>query len=151
MEGEPTSVHRSRSRSSSHGRSSSGRTLTQPAAPALEEYDERQQNEQAQDDVAGYEHESAQDDGDDDGFGDDFDNFEQGGHEDDDFGDFDDGFEASEPEPLSEPAATPISVPDPLAHLVSSIVSQLFTVAQHLLPAHVTCRLHSSSSAYSQL
>ena len=59
---------------------------------------------------------------DDDGFGDDFDDFEEGAGDagDDDFGDFDDGFQ--EPEPVSVPVPIPAPEPahDPLAHLVSS-------------------------------
>lgn len=58
---------------------------------------------------------------DDDAFGDDFDDFEEGAEAgQDDFDDFDDGFE--QPEPLSDPVPVPEPelVQDPLAHLVSN-------------------------------
>lgn len=61
----------------------------------------------------------------DDSFGDDFDDFEEGeeiaAHDDDDFGDFDDGFQEAEVVSAAPPSiAQPEVVQDPLAHLVSS-------------------------------
>lgn len=61
-------------------------------------------------------------DNDDEAFGDDFDDFEEGaeaeGGDDDDFGDFDDGFQQAEEAPVAAPPPQPVS--QPLAHLVSS-------------------------------
>ena len=55
------------------------------------------------DDLAG-----SMEDGDEDGSGDDFDDFEEGAEGDDDFGDFDDGFveQDEEPEPAAKQAVT---------------------------------------------
>lgn len=81
-----------------------------PAPAAVDDYDELNDGE-------------IQDNNEDDGFGDDFDDFEEGAEagEDDDFGDFDDGFQ--EPEPVAAtPPQAPEPVHDPLAHLVSSLV-----------------------------
>lgn len=47
---------------------------------------------------------------DDDAFGDDFDDFEEGA-EDDDFDDFEDGFQQPEPSPQFVPPAQPTSLP----------------------------------------
>lgn len=115
--------HRSRSRSPEDREHTPGRplsedadseqpaaTATEPAVAENEEYDEFNDGElNGQND---------QENGD-DGFGDDFDDFEEGGGGDDDFGDFDDGFQ--EPEPISEPPQTDnVQLPpDPLASLVS--------------------------------
>lgn len=54
------------------------------------------------------------------GFGDDFDDFEQGAEgEEDDFGDFDEG--TDDVQATASESIPPSPAPDPLAHLVSSI------------------------------
>lgn len=85
------------------------------STPANDDYDEFDDGEiQQQTDI--------QDD--DEGFGDDFDDFEEGAEgDDDDFGDFDDGFQQPEDPARSQPAPSAPSLPDPLAHLVSSLSS----------------------------
>lgn len=57
----------------------------------------------------------------DDGFGDDFDEFEEGGVADDDFGEFDDGFR--QPEEESEPEQQSLPTPKPLLSTESPFVS----------------------------
>lgn len=63
----------------------------QDAEPSREDQEEEQEEEEKQNDLGGED----DDDGDDD-FGDDFDDFEEGG-EDDDFDDFEEGFQQAEP------------------------------------------------------
>lgn len=76
---------------------------------------------------------------DDDGFGDDFDDFEEGAEaEDDDFGDFDDGFQQPQEPTQSPPLPSPPSVPDSLAHLVSSL-NRLHTIPESTPLCLPTC------------
>lgn len=76
-------------------------------------------------------------DNEDDGFGDDFDDFEEGGApqgdgaEDDDFGDFDDGFQQPEETPVAAPPPQPIA--QPLAHLVSRLAKYMFCRSRLLI------------------
>ena len=113
-EGIPTANHRSRSRSSSNGRTPTGEQMSGDASlksPELQETAAVDGGVEFQDEVFP-EHDVE------DSLGDDFDDFEEGDVLEDDFGDFGEANDVEES--VAEPEAQPAPVVDPLAHLVSS-------------------------------
>lgn len=117
-QGEPTADHRSRSPSPSDRQPSSSRPLEGPTEASIQSW-EGVTSEPA---LATTTHEEDGDEDESDGFGDDFDDFEQGAEgQEDDFGDFDEGTEDVPAIATSQRPAPPAPVPDSLAHLVSNI------------------------------
>ena len=121
--GSPTLDDRSRSIEHHQALASPSAALAvnteQPDDASSTEQDQAYRTAQPTDSAA--QHEEPEDDG----FGDDFDDFEEGAEadQDDDFGDFDDGFREPEAVPIASPV-TADAMQDPLAHLVSRSIAQ---------------------------
>ena len=130
MEGEPTSFHRSRSRSEDHIGSPPSSQIEPEGGPSPAEDSVEDVQDPKEGDIE-TEQEPVEDD---------FDDFADGGDGEDDFGDFDDGAQQSETiasAPTEQPAPLP---PDPLAHLVSSLsqnASDVCTRSPSLTKAHI--------------